>query len=163
MSMIAAGAYIRTLREARQISRAQLATAAGTHASQIERIEKGEQDTRGSLLVAIVRAVQGSLDQIARLLLDETATAEDGKLLAHEWLSQEVQHEIDRFATSIPNDQIADVIAKIEQLQAEPDAIFRLRGYLERLLEEYIDEQRREQGQSALPPSRRRFPWRRRK
>lgn len=165
MSTIAAGIYIRTLREARHLSRAKLAAIAGTHESQIERIEKGEQDTRGSLLVALVQAVRGNLDQIGQLLLSEIATVDDGRELAQAWLTQQEQQALDRFATHVPDAQVAAVLAQIEQLQADPDALFRLRGYLERLVEEHLDEQQQARTQAPAPLSgkRRRFPWRRQK
>lgn len=162
MSTAAAGAYIRTLREARHLSRAKLATLARTHESQIERIEKGEQDTRGSLLIAIVQAVRGNLDQIGQLLLSDAATVDDGRQLAQVWLTQEEQHALDRFAAHIPDPQVAAVIAHIEQLQADPEALFRLRGYLERLVEEHLDDQHQAQthAKASSPPSkRRRFPF----
>lgn len=167
MGTVAAGAYIRTLREARHLSRAKLAAIAGTHESQIERIEKGEQDTRGSLLVAIVQAVRGNLDQIGELLLSEAATLDDGRQLAQAWLTQGEQQALDRFAAQIPDAQVAAVIAYIEQLQADPEALSRVRGYVERLVEEHLDDQRRAEGlaETAAPsPSKRRsFPSLRRR
>jgi transcriptional regulator with XRE-family HTH domain len=162
MSTVAAGAYIRTLRETRQLTRAKLAALTGTNIAQIERIERGEQETRGSLLIAIVQAIQGNLEQIGQLLLSDTATADDGQQLARAWLTQEEQRQIDQFAAQIPNSQIAAVNAYIEQLQADPGAIFRLRGYLERMIEERLKEQQTQT--HTKPPSvrkRRRFPWRR--
>lgn len=55
--MEAVGAYLRTLREARKLSRASVAAQIGTHESQLVRIEAGDQDTRGSLLLAFINAV----------------------------------------------------------------------------------------------------------
>jgi transcriptional regulator with XRE-family HTH domain len=180
MSTVAAGAYIRTLREARHLSRAKLAALAHTHESQIERIERGEQDTRGSLLIAIVQAVRGNLDQIGRLLLDEAATADDGRRLAQEWLMPKERQVLERFATGIPDEHVAAVITHIGRLQADSEALIRLRGYLERLIEEYLDEQQAPSAVEAAvdelqpapsatttspppPPKRRRLPWRRHK
>lgn len=159
MTTVAAGAYLRTLREARHYSRARLASAAGTHPSQIERIEKGEQDSRGSLLFAIVQALQGSVEQVGLLILDESATAEDGMRLAQVWLSQEAQKELSGFAASIPDEHIAAVVEQIERLQANPEALFRLRGYVERLVEEQLEDQ--PQSQPKQSGKWRHLPWRR--
>jgi transcriptional regulator with XRE-family HTH domain len=82
MSMLAAGTYIKTLREAKQLSRADLAKQSETNEMQILRVEKGEIDTRGSLLMKIVRVVEGSAEHIADLMLNDNATAEDAKKLA---------------------------------------------------------------------------------
>jgi transcriptional regulator with XRE-family HTH domain len=84
MSMLAAGTYIRMLREAKQLSRADLAKQSETNEMQIFRVEKGEIDTRGSLLMKILRVVEGSAEHIADLMLNEDATAEDGKRVAQE-------------------------------------------------------------------------------
>jgi transcriptional regulator with XRE-family HTH domain len=134
MGVIAASAYIRTLREARHLSRAKLAAIAGTHESQIERIEKEGQDTRGSLLVAIVRALRGNLNQVGQLMLDVSATAEDGKRLAQEWL---VQKGNDRSISCSPDVQLAEIMALIRQLQVNPVALGHLSRYLDRLTNEY--------------------------
>lgn len=82
--MVAAGAYIRTLRERRDLTRDVVAERAGTSVSQLVRIEAGEQETRGSLLLAIVAAVQGNAQHVADLLLSESATAGDGRELAEQ-------------------------------------------------------------------------------
>ena len=101
------------------------------------------------------------------MLLSETATIDNGRQLAQAWLTQEERHALDRFAAHIPDAQVAAVIAHIERLQADPEALFRLRGYLERLVEEHLDDQKRAQthAEALSPPTgkRRRFPWRRRK
>lgn len=145
MSLIAAGAYIRTLREARHLSRAKLAALAGTHESQIERIEKGDQDTRASLLVAMVQAVRGNLTQIGRLLLTEAATADDGRQSAQAWLSHEEQRKSARFIRGMPDSQAAAMLALVERLRAHPEALLRLRGYLDGLTEASLEKQPRKQ------------------
>jgi hypothetical protein len=57
-----------------------------TSEGQIRGIEKGRTDTRGSMLVAFCCLVDGSLDDIAALMLSEQATAEHGVRLAERWL-----------------------------------------------------------------------------
>ena len=89
MSLQAAGSYIRTLREARSLTREGIASAAGTSGSQVERIENGKQETRSSVLFGLARAVRGSVEQLQGLLLDEAATTDDGVTEATHWLAQE--------------------------------------------------------------------------
>ena len=80
------GSYIRTLREARGLSREEIAASAGTSGSQVERIENGKQETRSSVLFGLARAVRGNVAQLQELLLDEAAAADDGVVLAKYWL-----------------------------------------------------------------------------
>lgn len=82
MSMLAAGIYLRTLREHHGFSRAGIAKALGTSESQIERIEAGLVDTRGSLLLGFTSEVKGSAEQLAQLIVSKDATKEDGIRLA---------------------------------------------------------------------------------
>jgi transcriptional regulator with XRE-family HTH domain len=82
MSLAAAGAYLQLLRERRGLSRADVASAAGTNEAQVIRIEKGEIDTRGSLLLRMVQAVRGRAEDVLKLVTDASATAEDGRRAA---------------------------------------------------------------------------------
>lgn len=82
--MIAIGTYIRTLREAKRMSRGDLGSRVNTSVSQLVRLENGEQDTRSVLLAAIVKEVEGDFRDVSELLLNEQATAEDGKSMARE-------------------------------------------------------------------------------
>ena len=86
--MIAAGMYLRTLREGRGMSRKEIAAALKTSPSQIERIENGEQETRGSLLFGFVDAVRGSAEHVQRLLLSAEASENEGERLARSWLGE---------------------------------------------------------------------------
>jgi transcriptional regulator with XRE-family HTH domain len=83
MSTVAVGAYIRTLREARRLTRDAVAELVNTSVSQLVRIEAGEQDTRSTLLARIIAAVGGSASHVQKLIVDGNATEEDGKRLAH--------------------------------------------------------------------------------
>ena len=100
MSLHAAGLYIRTLREARQLSREEIAAAAGTSGSQVERIENGKQETRSSVLFGLVRAVRGNLEHLQQLLLDEGADGSAGVTLANRWLFEE-----QRQSHRVPSDE----------------------------------------------------------
>ena len=77
--MVAAGAYLRTLREMHGMTREDVAGEARTSISQLVRIEAGEQETRGSLLLRLVAAVRGDAQHLADLLLCPNATAVEGE------------------------------------------------------------------------------------
>ena len=111
--MNAAGAYIRTLRERRSLTRDVVADRAGTSVSQLVRIESGEQETRGSLLLRIVAAVQGDARHVAELLLSETATVEHGRELAEAML-QVIEETGARSYLRTPDD-VADLIRYFEE------------------------------------------------
>ena len=93
MSVHAAGSYIRTLREAHQLSRDEIAAAADTSGSQVERIENGKQETRSSVLLGLVRAVRGNVEHLQQLLLDDDAGAQEGVALAKVWLRDGQQRD----------------------------------------------------------------------
>lgn len=132
--MIAAGAYIRTLREARHLSRAEVATATGTHESQIVRIENGDQDTRGSLLLAIVRVVRGRADHIQDLILNQTCTADDGKAKAQDWLARIEANALEE-SRSMTDAELDVAIANLDKIRDSPDLINRVTAYIEGLIE----------------------------
>lgn len=71
MSIKAVGQYLKQRREEKGFSRDQIAEMIGTSNAQILRIERGGIDTRGSLLLRFVRAIEGSADDVIRLLLGE--------------------------------------------------------------------------------------------
>lgn len=82
MGLKAAGAYVWALRETARIGRGALAKQLNTDDSQIERIEKGQIDTRASLLFAFIRAVRGNSAHVMTLILDESADEDSGRRLA---------------------------------------------------------------------------------
>lgn len=127
MSMIAAGAYLRTLREQLGLPREKVAALAGTNGSQLVRIESGEQETRGSLLAALIRAVKGNADQVMDLILDESATAEDGQRLALSWFTGEELAEIHAVADAIPDHKRQEALAILQELIDEQGADLPLR------------------------------------
>ena len=91
MSLVAAGAYLRTLREAHELSRAKVATLAGTHESQIERIERGGGETRASLLLSFAQVVDADLNDLTSLLLGTDLTKDDGIQAAQQRLHAVVE------------------------------------------------------------------------
>jgi transcriptional regulator with XRE-family HTH domain len=115
MSTVAVGSYIRTLREGRKLTRETVAERVGTSISQLVRIESGEQETRGTLLFAVLSAVQGDPRDIADLLLLEGATANDGVRFA--------QAALQSPDTSTQIKSSADVAELMRYLEEEMKAI----------------------------------------
>lgn len=91
--MIAAGAYLWELRDAKRLSREELAAEIGTNDVQIMRIEKGEIDTRGSLLLRFIHKVNGDFEEVVRLMDDPTATEEEGRRRALAWLNRKMEEK----------------------------------------------------------------------
>lgn len=139
MGKQAVGAYLRVLREARQMSREILARKLKTNGSQIERIEAGGIDTRGSLLLRLVDVLKGNVEHLKQLFLDEQATADDGRRLAEEWLAG-------KSTSSTSLDEEIEALAR--SLAADPQRLGQWLGYGQRLLEE--------QGQANHPQRPRR-------
>lgn len=111
MGKLAVGAYLRTLREAKKLGREPLALQLKTSESLIESIEKGQTDTRGSLLLLMVYVLQGSPEQLTALMVNDRATADDGRHLAEEWLIQSKpappshRTEVDELSQILASDQ----------------------------------------------------------
>lgn len=96
MSLAAAGAYLKALRENRGLSQAEIAAAVGSSERTVIRWEKGDSQPDASELMQFVNMVKGSIEQLYRLFLDDSTTVEDGRRMATSWLSQESITEIDR-------------------------------------------------------------------
>jgi hypothetical protein len=82
MGMKAAGEYLHILREHYPLTLAAAGKRLNTSASLIFRIERGNGETRGTLLVGFIRLVNASPDEVINLLLDPNATAEEGERMA---------------------------------------------------------------------------------
>jgi transcriptional regulator with XRE-family HTH domain len=146
-------AYIRRRRGLLGYTQEGLASAIGMPHSTYRDYESGStQELKAGLFVQIVGLLNIPLEHIKRL--GKQITVAEADQLAYEWLTRTERDEIDRFAASIADDQVAHALALIEQLQADPSAILRLRGYLEGLVEEYLEDQQKEQtkGQSKPRP-----------
>jgi len=85
--LAAVGAYLRRLRTHRRMTPTVTAAHAGTDPSMLNRIEKGNIDTRGSLLLALTRVVGGNIYDIQRLMHDRHATAATGEQRANMWIA----------------------------------------------------------------------------
>ena len=128
MGIKAAGAYLWTLRDAMQpkMSRDAAAKKLNTVRSQIENIENGNNETHARRYIAYARLVGGDLNEVADLLLSETATADDGKAKARE----RIEGRAKTIANQVPSEQLPDAIAWVRQLRANPEALKELRRAL---------------------------------
>lgn len=81
-------AYLGELRDGQHISRAQLAAMLETTEQTIFRIERGQQEPKGGLLVGLVTMLRGSWDEIRRLQLGKDATPDLGRDLARQRLQR---------------------------------------------------------------------------
>ena len=96
MGTEAAGAYIKTLREAQKLSQTQVAALIDSNETQIRRIERGKHDALGTTLAKVVKAVKGSMNHIQALLLNDDPP-ELGKELAQQMLAMQPTEEHRRF------------------------------------------------------------------
>jgi len=80
----AAGAYLRRLREAKGLGRPTVANMILTSENQVKRIEDGDIDTRGSLMLAFCRAVGGNPADLERLQGHGDRHEEEGREMANE-------------------------------------------------------------------------------
>lgn len=141
MNIEAVGAYLQRLRQKKELSRAQLATLVDVTETSLWRIESGKQEPRGTLLFALIKAVDGSSDDVQTLLFGADATVEDAELLAEEWWSKRtgepVQQEpkpsatdiataeqverISSFLDDFSRDEIQSIMAVIQRIQTDPE------------------------------------------
>lgn len=160
MNLKAAGAYIWYLREQYDLSREEVAAAAGTSDVQIMRIEKGEIDTRGSLLFAVIRIVRGNADDVSQLMHSPNATLTDGRQLAAEWMKQ--TDEL-RSETEI-EDELAELREIRENLAQQPtffqevlhEAVNYIRFRVSERLRAPVDGEVSGEGVTPEPPPQRR-------
>lgn len=84
MSVKATMAYLRFERERQHISQADVARAAGVESKQVYRWERGDSEPNALGLAAFIAVVGADPIIVQRLMLDENATAEDGRRAALE-------------------------------------------------------------------------------
>lgn len=127
MGTEAVGTYLRALRETQRVTRNVLAQNLNTSVSLIESIERGQTDTRGSLLLQIVHTLQGSPEQLLALMINPDATLEEGRKFAEAWIKS---GRISKQAFS------GEVATRTQELAKNPILFQRWLGYADRLLEE---------------------------
>lgn len=132
--MVAAGAYLRVLREEHYSGRAELAAKLRVDHTQIERLEAGKHAQRGPFLFAVINAVHGNPAHVMELILDGAASEEAGQQKAREWL-EETKH------LTLPEREALRkrAIALIDILLNDPSLLNELMGYGQRLIEERRD------------------------
>jgi transcriptional regulator with XRE-family HTH domain len=138
MNMVAAGSYIRTLREQRRLTQdAVIARAAEQlngrkiDPTTLWRIESGLRKTRSDILSAVVEAVEGNGDDVSRLMRDPNATADDGKSTALALLTAEQRQRIDRIVEGTDPADLAAIIEELrDEYQQSPSLLTFLRGAL---------------------------------
>ncbi len=126
--MIAAGAYLRTLRESQEVSRSTLAERLGTSETNIYRIEEEGQEPKGGLLLGFLNEVRGSGADFLRLLFDTKADEVAGRELAQTRLTPAEFARHEELKQLLGNERVAELTVR---LMAEPDlvdAIDRLTG-----------------------------------
>jgi transcriptional regulator with XRE-family HTH domain len=84
----AVGAYIERLRERQRLTKTEVASKAGTDISGLGRIESGESDTRYTLLMTVIRVVNGNPDHVFALTERKDTPREEGIRLADEWIDK---------------------------------------------------------------------------
>lgn len=122
--------YLRVLREAHDLSQEDVARATNVTVKQIGRWERGESEPGVVGLAAFVQLVQGSMEDVKRLILDQKAD-ENAALRAAETILH--------FINQVPDERDARrqrAIALIDDLLADPQKMDRLLGYGARLQEE---------------------------
>lgn len=82
MGMLAAGAYLRSLRKARGLSRVAVVTTIGTDTKTLWSWETGSVQPLALSVARLTAVVAGDARHVQALLLDDSATVPDGERLA---------------------------------------------------------------------------------
>lgn len=82
MTLEAAGAYLAELRRLQRLTQPRVAAAAGITDDIVLRVEKGRGETAGGVLLRMVAFLNGSYDEVLRLMDDPQATAAGAREMA---------------------------------------------------------------------------------
>jgi transcriptional regulator with XRE-family HTH domain len=130
MTMQAAGAYLRVLRDEERLSQTAVAQQIGVDIKTIQRVEGGEGRVLAPTIAAFTAIVQGSADHIQQLILSPDKTSADGEALAHAWLSERQQKELATAARPLTAEQTQDALKRLADLIRDPAKLARfLREY----------------------------------
>lgn len=110
--MKAAAAYLWRLRERQKISRAKLANLVSTTENTIWRVETGKQEPGGRLLVSLVTVLQANWQDVVDLVDQKTATPEDGRARADQWLALAAARSAPE-TQATPLDQLTAIISEL--------------------------------------------------
>lgn len=89
----AVGAYFRRLRQLKGMTSTKVGAALETAEAQIRKIENGTIDTRGSMLINMCLLLEGSLDDVAELMISEQATPERARRMAEIYFASRIHEE----------------------------------------------------------------------
>lgn len=124
--MIATGAYLRSLRDKQGLTQEAVASDMGISSRTLSRWENGETEPPATALAALVRLLNGSVADALALLLDTSATVEDGERKTQE-------HQITEAAHHMTDDELQEAIAILEALRTDQRALGRWFGFGESL------------------------------
>ena len=115
--MIAAGTYLRTLREEKtNYSQKDIARAIRVNPKTIERWEAGTNEPGLSDLQPYIEMVRGSLLIVVQLLTDTSATAEDGRRAARQNAPPPLKPEFEAMLRGLPDNDLDAVAAIVARL-----------------------------------------------
>lgn len=89
MSMEAAAAHLRKLRELRRMTQGELARAIGVHKRTIERLEQRAETIAANTFLNIVTVLKASPEQVTQLAVDPTVTIHAAEELAIAWFNRD--------------------------------------------------------------------------
>lgn len=136
--MVAAGSYIRTLRERHRYTQADVIERAAQwlngkkiDSTTLWRIETGQRKTRSDILSAVVEAVEGNRDDVAALMNNPLATPADGEARAQQWFDRSEIERMDRLVIETEAGELDAIIGDLrEEYQHDPGVLTFLRGAL---------------------------------
>lgn len=132
---VAAGAYLEYLRKDKKISRQALAKHFETSRSQIERIEWGQQGTRGPMWFQVAEYLEASIIHLGRLLSKPGAPKQEGVDTAKWWLAL-TPDQRDAYRSLLKTDEGRESLLLIAMdLSGDPELHAEARGYLAALQE----------------------------
>lgn len=135
--MTAVSAYLRVLRDGRNLTQGEAADLAGISSKTIERWEAGKKRPTIATLEPLVLALQGSVSEVLVLLANSNATVEDATRRAREWLKltpeQRASLEAQRALQVVSDEELAAAMMLYQRLQANPRLLDRWLVYGEGL------------------------------
>jgi transcriptional regulator with XRE-family HTH domain len=126
--------YLQRLREQQNLTRAAVAELLETNEMQILRIEKGSVDTRASFLLAFTRCVQGSSEDIERLLLNDSDDPQIGVQVANQRFLKSIQSVPEHL--TLYEDKVAQVMELALDLRKNPTQLAKWVNYGKKLMVE---------------------------
>lgn len=134
--------YIRRRRGLLGYTQESLASAIGMPHSTYRDFESGAtQELKAGLFARIVDTLNIPLEHIKKL--GREISADEAHRLAAEVLTPQDRERIKQLAASVPDDQVAEVLARIEELRSDPLALARLNSRIAALVEEQAEQRQK--------------------